>query len=43
MNEENTDQADFTIHNWQQLYEIVMEPEELENLGQKNRKHQFEK
>lgn len=43
VNEENTDQADFTIHNWQQLYEIVMEPEELENLGQKNRKHQFEK
>lgn len=42
-NEETTDQADYTIHNWQQLYEIVMEPEELENLGQKNRKHQFEK
>lgn len=40
--EEDTDQADHTIHNWQQLYELVMEPEELQNLGQKNRKHQFE-
>lgn len=31
-----------TIENWQQLYALVMEPEELENLGKKNRKHQFE-
>lgn len=30
------------IEQWQQLYKIVMEPEELEALGSKNRKHQFE-
>lgn len=31
-----------TIHTWQELYGIVMEPDELENVGVKNRKHQFE-
>ena len=30
------------IRTWQELYRIVMEPDELENLGSKNRKHQFE-
>lgn len=34
--------ADYTIHNWQQLFKIVMEPDELENVGVRNRKHQFE-
>ena len=40
--DEDSPEADYTVHSWQQLYELVMEPEELENLGQKNRKHQFE-
>ncbi|WP_418668045.1 YjjG family noncanonical pyrimidine nucleotidase [Allofournierella sp.] len=30
------------IRSWPELYQIVMEPDELENLGNKNRKHQFE-
>lgn len=29
------------IHNWQELYSIVMEEDELQNVGLKNRKHQF--
>ncbi len=31
----------YTIHNWQELYSIVMEEDELQNVGLKNRKHQF--
>lgn len=31
-----------TIHSWPELYKLVMEPDELENLGLKSRKHQFE-
>lgn len=29
------------IHSWQELYSIVMEEDELQNVGLKNRKHQF--
>lgn len=29
----------YTIHSFEELYPIVMEAEELQNLGQKNRKH----
>lgn len=32
----------FTVRNLTELYSIVMEPDELENVGQKNKKHQFE-
>lgn len=31
----------YVIHNWQELYSIVMEEEELQNVGITNRKHQF--
>ena len=31
-----------TVRSWQELYALVMEPEELQNLGQTSRKHQFE-
>lgn len=35
-------QPTFTIASLSDLYKIVMEPDELEKVGQKNRKHQFE-
>ena len=31
-----------TVRSWEELYAIVMEPDELENVGQTRRKHQFE-
>ncbi|HIX05308.1 MAG TPA: YjjG family noncanonical pyrimidine nucleotidase [Candidatus Fournierella pullicola] len=31
-----------TVRTWEELLEIVMEPDELENVGQTRRKHQFE-
>lgn len=31
-----------TVRAWEELYSIVMEPDELENVGQTRRKHQFE-
>lgn len=30
------------VRSWEELYSIVMEPDELENVGQTRRKHQFE-
>lgn len=31
-----------TVRSWEELYAIVMEPDELENVGKTARKHQFE-
>lgn len=43
-NEENvTDiQPKYEIHSYEELYKIVMEPEELENIGVRNRRHSNE-
>lgn len=32
----------FTVGSYEELYRIVMEPEELENLGVRNRRHSNE-
>lgn len=39
--EEEGNKPTHIIHNWQELYSIVMEEDELQNVGLKNRKHQF--
>ena len=43
-NEENkTDiQPKYTVHSYEELYRVVMEPEELENVGVRNRRHMNE-
>lgn len=43
-NEENTTdiQPKYEIHSYEELYRLVMEPEELENIGVRNRRHSNE-
>ena len=43
-NEENKTgiQPKYTVHSYEELYRIVMEPEELENVGVRNRRHMNE-
>ena len=43
-NEENTSgvQPKYEIHSYEELYRLVMEPEELENIGVRNRRHSNE-
>lgn len=43
-NEENTTgiQPKYEIHSYEELYKLVMEPEELENIGVRNRRHSNE-
>lgn len=43
-NEENTTEVrpKYEIHSYEELYKIVMEPEELENIGVRNRRHSNE-
>ena len=43
-NEENKTgiQPKYTVHSYEELYRVVMEPEELENVGVRNRRHMNE-
>ena len=43
-NEENKTgiQPKYEIHSYEELYKLVMEPEELENIGVRNRRHSNE-
>ena len=43
-NEENTTEVHpkYEIHSYEELYKLVMEPEELENIGVRNRRHSNE-
>ena len=43
-NEENKTgiQPKYTVHSYEELYHVVMEPEELENVGVRNRRHMNE-
>ena len=36
------DSPKYEIHSYEELYKLVMEPEELENIGIRNRRHSNE-